>query len=163
MQAKARARYAFSEFLGRNGKRCTPERLHILDIVMEQRKPFTSNQLLTLCQVHEGINISRATLFNTLPLIVEAGFLRRLAYDKTAIYEVIRQSATVKTKLYMECSRCGKTHKTDASSLEPWLEKVNTRGFAVQPGSAVVYLSGLCSRCRRNEKKNSKSLNAIKK
>lgn len=163
MQAKARARYAFSEFLGRNGKRCTPERLHILDIAMEQRKPFSGEQLLELCNTREGINICRATLFNTLPLIVEAGLMRRFAHDKIVQYETIRPGAITKPRIYMVCSQCGKTHKSDATALESWLEDVNLRGFMPQSDSAVIYINGTCSRCRRNNKPKSKSLNSITK
>jgi len=161
MQAKARARFAFSEFLGRSGKRCTPERLHILDIVMEQRCPFTCEQLLELCQGRDGISVCRATLFNTLPLIAEAGFVRRMSHGKVVQYECVRPGSAVKPRLYMECTQCGKVHRSVAPTLEPWLRETNTRGFVAQPESAVVYVSGTCIRCRRNSK--SKSLNQIKK
>lgn len=160
-QAKARARFAFSEFLGRSGKRCTPERLHILDVVMEQRSPFTGEQLLELCQEHDGISVCRATLFNTLPLIAEAGLMRRMSHGKEVQYECIRPGLAAKPRLYMACIKCGKVHRSVAPTLEPWLKECNTRGFIAQPESAVVYISGTCNRCRRRNK--SKSLNEIKK
>ncbi|MCM1310134.1 MAG: transcriptional repressor [Bacteroides sp.] len=152
MQAKARARFAFSEFLGRSGKRCTPERLHILDIAMEQRKPFTAEQLLQRCRNNEGINVCRATLFNTLPMIVDAGFMRKIVHDKVVQYESIRPGAVSKPRLYMVCSQCGKVHKSDAPTLEHWLIDINMRGFLPKTDSAVIYINGLCSRCRRNSK-----------
>lgn len=164
MQAKARARFAFSEFLGRSGRRCTPERLHILDVVMEQRKPFTGEQLLALCGGRDSISICRATLFNTLPLLVEGGFMRRMAHDKTIRYEAVRPGAVAKPRLYMICSVCGKVHKSDAPSLAAWAEDVAMRGFVPQTESAVVYLNGVCARCRRgqNPTRKSKSLKSTK-
>lgn len=162
MQAKARARFAFSEFLGRSGKRCTPERLHILDVAMEQRKPFTGEQLLELCRNQGGISVCRATMFNTLPLIVEAGFMRRLAHDKVVQYECVRPGVTVKPRLYMVCVQCGKVHKCDAPPLDSWIEEVNTRGFVAQVESAVVYINGTCARCRRGNNLKSKSHNTKK-
>ncbi len=163
MQAKARARFAFSEYLGRSGKRCTPERLHILDVVMEQRKPFTGEQLLEMCQNRNGITVCRATLFNTLPLIVDAGFMRRMAHDKVVQYESVRPGVAAKPRLYMLCTQCNKVHRCDAPSLAAWLEDANTRGFMAHMDSAVVYINGICARCRRYNKSKSKLHNQIKK
>lgn len=151
MQAKARARFAFSEFLGSNGKRCTPERLLVLDMAMEQRKPFTGEELLARCNELPGITVCRATMFNTLPLLVSAGFLRRTAHDKQVSYETIRPGSVVKPRQYMVCSRCGKTHRSDAPTLASWVEEQTLRGFVPQPQSAVVYIYGLCARCRRDK------------
>lgn len=157
MQAKARARFAFSEFLGRSGRRCTPERLHILDLVMEQRKPFTAAQLLALCHGRDSISICRATLFNTLPLLVEGGFMRRMVHDKIVRYEPVRPGAIVKPRLYMICTICGKVHKSDAPSLAAWAKDVAMRGFVPKTESAIVYLDGECARCRRTRISTRKS------
>lgn len=151
MQTKARARFAFSEYLGRSGKRCTPERLHVLNIVMEQRKPFTVEQLLQLCQQNDGITICRATLFNTIPLLIDAGFMRRIAHHRIVEYESVRPGALCKPRLYMICVNCGKVHKCEAPSLASWAEDVAMRGFTARPESAIVYMNGTCSKCRRKQ------------
>lgn len=148
MQAKARARFAFSEYLGVSGKRCTPERLLVLDTVMEQRTPFTAEDLLAKCSSLSGINICRATLFNTLHLLVQGGFVRRLNLDGAAIYETLRKGA-LKPAAYLTCSSCGKTRRVDSPELGHWAGTLAPRGFSIDPTTAVAYLSGLCSSCRR--------------
>lgn len=163
MQAKARARFAFSEYLGRSGKRCTPERLRILDIVMEQRKPFTAEDVLAEASGGNGIAICRATLYNTLPLIVDAGFMRRLAFDKTVYYECIRSGQVAKPRVVMVCSECGKVHKSYAPSPETWLNDVAMRGFSPRLETTMVYIEGTCSRCRRSLNLKYKSLNSTNK
>lgn len=149
MQAKARARFAFSEFLGGRGKRCTSERLLVLDAAMEQRRPFSAESLLQLCASRRGMSICRATLFNTLPLLVEAGFLRRLAHDGNVSYETIRPGNVAKARQYMTCTRCGKVHHSDSPMLARWVDTQTFRGFTPRPQDSVVYIYGLCSRCRR--------------
>ncbi len=149
MQAKARARFAFSEFLGERGKRCTPERLLVLDVVMDQRKSFTAEELLSLCKDRPGLNICRATLFNTLPLLVDAGFMRRLIYDGRTVYEPVRPGNSVKPRLCMVCTVCGKVHHSDVPALAEWVETQPLRGFTPEPQRSVVHIYGLCFRCRR--------------
>ncbi len=152
MQAKARARFAFSEFLGRNGKRCTPERLLVLDAVMEQRTPFSAESLLEHCRTLPGINVCRATLFNTLHLLVQGGFIRRLNLEGATTYETRRTGAAAKSAAYLVCTVCGKTRRIDAPELSRWAGTLSPRGFAVDSSATVAYLSGTCSACRRNAK-----------
>lgn len=149
LQAKARARYAFAEFLGGIGKRCTPERLLVLDLALEQRKPFRADELLELCRESAGINICRATLFNTLPLLVQCGLLRRNAHDREVSYEAVRSRNQMRARQHLICNTCGKVHRLDAPELAAWVAEQHFRGFTGLPGSAVVYVYGECARCRR--------------
>lgn|GEM_PF-1875048 len=158
LQAKARARYAFAEFLGGIGKRCTPERLLILDLAIEQRKPFTANTLLKLCQESHGIKVCRATLFNTLPLLVQCGLLRRNAHDRDVEYESIRSRGMQSARQHLICNVCGKIHHLRAPDLAAWVASQSFRGFSGEPDSAVVYVYGQCSRCRRKTSLKSKNI-----
>lgn len=151
LQAKARARYAFAEFLGGLGKRCTPERLLILDMAMEQRKAFTALGLLEKCLSNPGIKVSRATLFNTLPLLIQCGLVRKNACDGDVTYEAIRSTGQLRARQNLICTVCGKIHHLDAPSLSAWVESQNFRGFTGVPETAVVYVYGECSRCRRKQ------------
>ena len=159
LQAKARARYAFAEYLGGLGKRCTPERLLVLDVAMEQRKPFTANELLKQCQDSAGINVCRATLFNTLPLLVQCGLLRRNAHDRDVMYESIRSKNQQIARQHLICNVCGKIHHFNAPQLSAWVASQSFRGFTGDPESAVVYVYGQCSRCRRKSSSKPKNLN----
>lgn len=154
MQAKARARFAFSEFLGGSGKRCTPERLVVLDAVMDRRSQFTAEELLEQCAAQSGISICRATLFNTLPLLIQGGFVRRVSVDGTTTYEAVRPGAPLKPTAYMVCSSCGKIRRIDAPALGRIASELTPRGFTVDSDSAVAYIHGLCSGCRHKNSIN---------
>lgn len=148
MQAKARARYALAEFLGGSGKRCTPERLLILDVAVEQRKPFTAEELLRKCaESGAGLSLCRATLFNTLPLLVQAGVLRHNIANHS--YVSVRTATANKPRLNLVCSICGKVHHRKISGFGSWVSSQDLRGFSATPEGAEVYIYGECSMCRR--------------
>lgn len=142
MQARARARYAFAQYLGECGKRCTPERLLVLDMALERRRPFMADELQASVS-----GVSRATLFNTLPLLVRAGILRHNVATHT--YETVRSAAARKARLNLVCSHCGKIHHRGAADFATWLAEQNLRGFMPTEGCADIYVYGECDKCRR--------------
>ena len=87
----ARLRFAFASFLSANALRFTPERSHILNVALSFRRAFSALELLEACQDDDSMRVSRATVFNSLPLLERAGIIRRIAFDRTVSYEVIRQ------------------------------------------------------------------------
>lgn len=153
LRTKARARYAFAAFLGQHGKRCTPERLLVLDTAMDQRRPFTAESLLQECRTASGsFNVCRATVFNTLPLLVQCGVVRRTEYGGDVSYEAVRSASSRQPRQILVCSMCGKVWKRNAPSLGAWVEAQSFRDFSGQPDTAVVTVYGECSRCRKLRK-----------
>lgn len=146
LQAKARARYALAEYLGGVGKRCTPERLLILDAALDQRKDFTAEELQKLCHV------SRATMFNTLPLLVHCGLLRRSIEGR---YEPLRSQP--KPKIHMVCTSCGKKHHVSSPGLAQWVGAQSLKNFTPVPDTAEIYIQGECDKCRRKHNQTRKS------
>lgn len=149
MQAKARARYRLAEFLGKCGKRCTPERLAILDIALDQRGAFSGEELLAQCQpAPGGITVCRATLFNTLPLLLGAGIICQNSLDHR--YQVVRQA--VKPRLALICTVCGKVYHRRAPGFAEWLTGQDLRGFSPTENGAEINVYGECSKCHRKLK-----------
>lgn len=146
LQAKARARYAFAEYLGSVGMRCTPERLLILDAALDRRKDFTA------VEIHELCGVSRATVFNTLPLLVKCGLLR---HSPDGHYEAIR--AQSRPKLHMICTNCGKEHHTSAPALAQWVESLSLKNFTPMADTVELYIHGECDKCRRKHNQPRKS------
>lgn len=150
MQSKARARFAFSEFLGSCARRCTPERLAVLDAALDRNEPFGAEELLDDLSEKSAINVSRATVFNTLPLLIRAGLLRRVFLGGEALYESLRPGKALKPTVYMVCSICGKTRRIDSAGFGQWAAMLTPRGFHVEPNASIAYLSGCCSQCRKH-------------
>lgn len=153
MQSKARARFAFSEFLGSCSRRCTPERLAVLDAALDRNEPFGAEELLNDLSEKSSINVSRATVFNTLPLLIRAGLLRRVFLGDEALYESLRPGKAMKPTVYVVCSECGKTRRIDSAGFGRWAAVLTPRGFQVEPNASIAYLSGRCSQCKNSMSK----------
>jgi len=81
----------FSEWLQKTGHRKTPERFAILALIMEESKHFTLDALYSGMK-SRPYRISRATLYNTIGLLLECGIIVRHrihsqcnTYERTAL------------------------------------------------------------------------------
>ena len=70
-------RKSFDEFIRRMGLRRTPQRDAIVRCVFSTEDHFTTDELCDRAR-QSGIRASRATIYRTLSLLVEAGLLREI-------------------------------------------------------------------------------------
>ena len=78
---------AFFEFLQERGLRQTPERQCILRRVYAMNGPFTADTLLENLRSSDS-RLSRATVYNTLDLLVESGLVKKHQFGQnTSHYE----------------------------------------------------------------------------
>ncbi len=156
LRTKARARYAFAAFLGQQGKRCTPERLLVLDVAMEQRTPFTAEELLRSCvDSRKALNVCRATVFNTLPLLIQAGLVvRHPGPEHDNRYEAVRSTGALKPRMFLVCTCCGKILKRTSGAFDRWLEAQAFNNFFPRIELSFTYVYGECSRCRKKRANN---------
>ena len=111
MQATAH----FAEYLAARGLKMTRERRAILDKVLTLRGHFGVEELLAILS-RAGLEISRATLYRTLPRLVEAGILHRIEMQSgEARYEPIygRQHHD-----HMVCLGCGRIIEFESPEIE---------------------------------------------
>jgi Fur family transcriptional regulator, ferric uptake regulator len=77
VKAKAEAKKDFLAFLGRKKARLTRQRRAILDTVFNTTEHFTAEQLLGWARERYH-DVSRATVYRTLPLLVKSGVVHEL-------------------------------------------------------------------------------------
>ncbi len=149
----ARLRFSFVSYLEANGLRSTPERNHVLNVVLTMRGRFSASDLLSACMADpDSFRVSRATVFNTLGLLEKSGVLRRVALDRHVSYEVIRQNMQLKARQQLVCSGCGKVQRLQAPMLSAWVERQSYRDFLPSGDTAVLTVNGLCNKCRRRNR-----------
>lgn len=143
-------RRQFISHLERQGKRRTPERFFIFDTAIEMKGRFTADDLLK--RAAEGsLRVSRATLFNTIPLLIDSGVLRRSSNHRKVDYEVMSTAAKAEPRQNLVCSICGSVHRRKASSLRDWVGSQSYGDFA-PAGSIEIFVYGECGRCRRKRR-----------
>ena len=78
---KSAAKAKFIEFLGSKKLRLTSQRQAIIDTVFNTAEHFTAEQLLDWARQRDR-SVSRATVYRTLPLLTESGFVREMDFGK---------------------------------------------------------------------------------
>jgi Fur family ferric uptake transcriptional regulator len=140
-QASAR----FAEYLAKNRLKMTRERRAILDKVLGLRGHFDVEQLLAL--LHEsGLAVSRATLYRTLPRLVDAGLVHKVEMaEGQARYEPMfgRHHHD-----HMVCLSCGTIVEFESRDIERLQDEVCRRKKFRMTGH-THQIRGYCERCDR--------------
>lgn len=140
-------RARLTDFMKSRHLRKTPERYAILEKAVALSAHFDVDQLYNAME-EAGYHVSRATLYNTLELLCEAGILNRhLFATNQARYEVAHGS-----HLHLICRRCGSIREIDDPAVNSGLVARDYPGFHAEYSSSSVY--GICDECAAKLKDN---------
>ena len=94
----------FTEYLNANGHRKTPERYAILDTIYSIDGHFDIDTLYSLMADQENFRVSRATLYNTIILLINARLVIKHQFGNSSQYE---KSYNRDTHHHQICTQCG--------------------------------------------------------
>jgi Fur family ferric uptake transcriptional regulator len=140
----ARELQRFVGYLRRNGMKVTRERLDIVREVFATDVHFEAEDLLIRLR-QQGRRVSKATIYRTLPLLLESGLLRQsfLAGEKQTYYE---HTLGPKHHEHLICLYCGKVLEFTSAGLEKALSDVcMSHSFTAQKRRIEIF--GVCSEC----------------
>jgi Fur family ferric uptake transcriptional regulator len=150
---KEEVREIFTHFLETNKQRKTPERYAILDEIYSYKDHFDVDQLYIKMK-SRNYHVSRATVYNTLDLLVESGLVKKHQFGQnTSHYE---QAYGYKQHDHMICNHC----KNVMEFCDPRVQQISsTMGkllkFEVSHhslhlyGNPIINENGDCLQCNK--------------
>ena len=131
----------FYEFLSEKGLRMTDQRKGVIEALFRQSGHFTAEDLLKDAQELEE-TVSRATLYRSLPLLVESGIIRKVDVGQDNKYYALNgQSDTFKAQVI--CSDCNKIQDVDAPFME-WYGKTVSEKLGLQVQDQRLQVQAKC-------------------
>ena len=153
-RTNAAAITALNQYLTHHRMRKTAERYTILERVMATAGHFLADELHQAIE-NDGYHVSRATVYNTIEVLVNAGIVRRHSFGTaSAKFETV---SGISNHHHLVCSRCGKIKEIKDAEIDALLSAKRFSGFT--PAYADLYIYGLCGRCSRKKSKTSEKTN----
>lgn len=141
----------FSEYLTSRGMRRTPERFAILETVYSIEHHFEIEYLYSLMLSDSRFHVSRATIYNTMILLMDARLVVKHQFGGTAQYEKCYKR---ENHHHLICTQCGKVTEFQSEAIQSAIASARYSRFTLSQYSLSIY--GLCSKCERLNRKKKK-------
>lgn len=158
-RSKQEARERLTRYLESRNLRKTPERFAILEKVFSLTGHFDVMELYR--RMEEGAyHVSRATIYNTLALLVDCGVVTKHQFgNQQAKYEKAIQTAN---HHHLVCTECGKIKDVRDPEFMRYINTIKYPAFTITGFELTV--QGICSSCARKlKKRKSASVGPAKK
>lgn len=142
-ELREKVKQMFTEYLTKRKLRKTPERYAILDMIYTLDEHFNIESLYTMMEETARFRVSRATLYNTLILLLDAHLVVKHQFGTMSQYE---KCFNQETHHHMVCTQCGKVTEFQNDQLQADIEGTKLLRFKQTHYSLYVY--GLCSKCQ---------------
>lgn len=137
-------RNQFADYLIRHGFRQTQERFAILEQAYNMEEHFDVETLYKKMLNEKGFHISRATLYNTIELLVACRLLVRHQFGTLAAQYEARIKAD--KHFHIICTHCGAIREIKDDNVRNTVLNKRITKFTAEYYS--LYIFGLCSKCK---------------
>lgn len=135
----------FENFLKEKELKLTLSREIVLDVILTQKGHFDVDS------VYEKIkrkykNVSRATIYRTIPLLIEAGFIKKVlpCYEKDCYETIFNQP----NHLHFICIKCGRIIEMPSIELEKIYSDL-AKGINFKILDYNFGAKGICNECAK--------------
>jgi Fur family transcriptional regulator, ferric uptake regulator len=156
-QMDAAVRQKIYDFIERKGLRKTLQRDAIIEAAFSTTEHYTAENLLVMAKKIDP-SVSRATVYRTLPLLVESGLLREVDFGKEFKYydpNFIEHPH----HNHLICVDCDKIVEFEDRNMET-LEDCISKRLGFSPASKMVRIEATCDQlkqhgaCKNRDKKS---------
>jgi Fur family ferric uptake transcriptional regulator len=139
-------RRAFEQFLRSRSLKLTPQRERVFDRAFGTHEHFSAETFYGWMQAEEGPRVSRATVYRTLALLQEGGFIESLDTGRGEV--VYEHTLGHRHHDHMVCLDCGRIEEFHDDRIEELQQEAAAKkGFELV--SHDHRLMGYCRRCRK--------------
>jgi Fur family ferric uptake transcriptional regulator len=147
---KATVKNILTAYLELNKHRKTPERFTILDAVYSMSGHFSLEELGEKLTNDYNFPVSRATLYNTLRLLIELRLVVRHRFQSTTKYEACYDN---NSHCHQICTVCGKVTEVRSHQVSEAINSMPMRRF--HKDGYTLYVYGICSSCQMKLRRHS--------
>ena len=141
----------FTEYLAEKKLRKTEERYMILKEICTFLGHFDVCMLSAKLE-EDNFHVSKATLYNTLDVLVDSGLVVRHQMSVQSLQYELRIYAD--THLHLVCKKCGAVREIRNNMLRASISNIKVSRFT--PEFYSLYIYGLCSKCKYKEQRMAK-------
>lgn len=146
-EEKKQAEASFQDYLRRHHVKLTSPRAEILQAVLNMGQHFEAEQLLFKLR-QRGLRVGKATIYRTLPLLVDSGILKQVHFsDQQAHYEFALGELPHD---HMVCRQCGRIIEFSSTRVQVLRDELAGEHEFI-PLSHRFQISGKCSSCTAAE------------
>ena len=133
------------DFLTERGLRKTAQRDAIIEAAFSTQQHYTAETLLAMSKAVEK-SVSRATVYRTLPLLVECGVLREMDFGKDQKYYDPNFNQHPQHN-HVICVDCDRIVEFEDKNIET-LENCITKRLGFSPASKIVRIEATCDQLK---------------
>ena len=138
------AKETLNRYLQEKHLRITQERHIILEEIMRGSGHFDADEFYTRLKT-KGLKVSRATVYNTLDLLVDCGLISKYSFGEN--HSRYEKAFGRPRHDHLICLECGEIIEFVSERLNKIQEEVcRENGFKLQNASLQIF--GICSKCQ---------------
>lgn len=138
----------FIQFLQQHGLRVTNQRLAIYDAVIDLQEHYTAEDLLEKARSIDS-SVSRATVYRTLPILIDCMLVREIDVGKDYKFYHTRRGSGIE-KAQVVCLDCERISNIDAPFLE-WYGTNVAEKMGLEVEKQLLQVHARCTKLKNGE------------